>query len=248
MADELQVATAPSSIHLVARNPQEMASAKTAMEQFLANKIAQCDAEAEDLFDAFEVAQRNKWKSSTLRAHGNLATRRGDFYRKVKLAVEAGYTLVPNFPIDIFAVRVKRDTPLRESSTSSYGLRSAIRSAPDIKADALAQGLGKYVGNMPTGVTGSYKENDKQGKEVTLHFFTTTDYQDIAFPMEAARIEVMDATAEAMAIRVFDQIGICPQTRKGDPLLIGKVLGPKSGYQQKEVSFLIAWHLDLRTL
>lgn len=238
----------PSNIHLVARNPNEMALAKTSLELFLSQKIAQCDSEADDLFRAYEEAVKHKWKSSTFRTHGNLAKRRGDFYRKVKAAVEAGYTIVPNFPIDIFAVRVKRQTPRSDTAESTWNQSSAISNAKDIIADSIPSGEGRYVSNLPAGITGNYNKELKDGKQEKRYFFEVTEFQDVAFPIEAARVEVMSATAEAMALKVFDQVGICPQTRKGDPLLIGKVLGPKVGYTQKEVSFLIAWHLDLRTL
>src|SRR5882724_3284680 len=100
MTDEIVVAQPQTSVHLVARNPVEMAQAKSSLQDFLTLKIHQCDTEAKELFDAYEVALKNKWRHSTLRNHGNQATKRGDFYRKVKMAVEAGYTLVPNFPVD----------------------------------------------------------------------------------------------------------------------------------------------------
>lgn len=235
-------------VHLVARNPNEMALAKTSLELFLVQKIAQCDSEANDLFAAYEEALRHKWKSSTFRAHGNLAKRRGDFYRKVKMAVEAGYTIVPNFPIDVFAVRVKRTTPRSHTAESTWDQPTATSNARDVSADSLPGGEGRFVSNLPAGIPGSYQKELKDGKKETRYFFETTEFQDVAFPIEAARVEVMSAAAEAMALKVFDQVGICPQTRKGDPLIIGKILGPKIGYTQKEVSFLIAWHLDLRTL
>lgn len=62
----------------------------------------------------------------------------------------------------------------------------------------------------------------------------------------------MSATQEAMASKIFDQIGISPQgkVRQADPLIIGQILGERSGYsgERKTASFLIAWHLDLRAL
>lgn len=236
------------SVHLVARNPNEMALAKTSIEMFLSQKIKQCDTEADDLGQSAQIARQRKWAHATLDRHCNLAKRRGDFYRKALTAVQAGYTIVPNFPIDMFAVRVKRSTPLRDQSVSTYSQSHAISSASDIQSAALPVGEGNYVSPSPMGRTGSYQEKKKDNTEITKYFFTTTDYQDIAFPIEAARAEVMSASAEAMALRCFDAIGICPQSRKGDPLIIGQILGPKIGYKQKTISFLIAWHLDLRTL
>jgi len=76
----------------------------------------------------------------------------------------------------------------------------------------------------------------------------TTDFQEVVFPLVAARPEIMGATADAMGLKVFDAIGICPPVRKGDPLIIGKIYGQGPNWNRKEVSFLIAWHLDLRVL
>lgn len=237
-----------ADVHLVARNPNEMALAKSNLELWLKEKIGQCDQEASELFEATEVARTNGWRFDTLNRHANLARRRGEFYRKVAAAVDAGYTIVPNFPIDCFAVRVKRESPRPERATSTYSRDHAMRNARDVVPQILPAGEGKYVSPSPTGRVGEYQDKQKDGKEITKYFFNVTDFTDIQFPIEAARPEVMDATAEAMALRVFEQIGICPQSRKGDPLIIGQVLGPKVGFTQKQVSFLIAWHLDLRTL
>jgi len=236
-----------TTVHLVARNPNEMALAKTSLEMWLKNKIKQSDDEASELFDATEHARIHKWKHETLAKHANLARRRAQFYEKALKAVEAGYTLVPNFPVDVFAVRVKRATPLHDQETSTYSKANAISKASDIAPAVLPIGEGQYVSPTPMGRTGDFIDKST-GKDVKTYFFTTTDYTDVVFPMEAARVEVMSATSEAMAMRVFDSIGISPQSRKGDPLIIGTILGPKHGYQQKEISFLIAWHLDLRTL
>ena len=237
-----------SDVHLVARNPNEMHLAKANLENWLVQKVAQTDKETDELFAAYEEAVKHKWAAKTLRNHGNLAKRRGDFYKKVLAAVQAGYTIVPNFPIDVFAVRVKRAAPKYEQSTSTYSQQDAIANAHEAEPDTLPYGEGRYVGTSVQGHAGSYQEKKKDGTEITRYFFTATDFTDIQFPIECARVEVISASAEAMALRVFDSVGICPQTRRGDPLIIGRILGPKVGYSRKEVSFLLAWHLDLRTL
>jgi hypothetical protein len=237
-----------SGVHLVARNPIEMAQSRAQLEAWLRAKIKVCDIEGDELGAAAEVAMSNNWHVDTLRKHCNLAKRRGDFYRKVLGAVEAGYTIIPNFPIDVFAVRVMRDSPRRETSTSTWNQEAATRNARGIQAQILPSGEGRYVSNAATGRIGSFPET-QNGKEITKYFFSTTDFNDVQFPIEAARPEVMSATAEAMGLRLFEEIGICPPLRQADPLIIGRVLWPKvGGRQQKQVSFLIAWHLDLRML
>jgi hypothetical protein len=80
-----------------------------------------------------------------------------------------------------------------------------------------------------------------------------TEFNEAEFPVMAAHPVVMEATARARDMNVFDQIGICPPTRrrgKGDPLIIGQIIEtmPKWGEPPKVISFLIAWYLDLRTI
>jgi hypothetical protein len=235
-------------VHLVARNPNEMALAKTSLTLFLRQKVQQCDAESNELGDAAGVASENGWKFDTLAKYSKLAMQRGDFYRKALAAVEAGFTIVPNFPIDLFAVRVKRSHPKPQRGTSVYSQGNAMQGVHAEEPQILSPGEGRYVNPLQLGRTGDYKDKNSKGEEITKYFFNTTDFQDIAFPIEAAREEVMSATAEAMALKVFDAIGICPQTRNGDPLIIGQILSHKKNHSQKTISFLIAWHLDLRTL
>ena len=235
------------SVHLVARSPNEMQLATTGIALFLQQKIKQCDTESGELGDAAGVAATNGWKFDTLERHSKLAKQRGDFYRKVLAAVEAGYTIVPNFPIDLFAIRVRRTSPHRETSTS-YSRDHAIRSSREQEPQILEAGEGRYVSPLTSGNVSQYQEQTTQGKEITKYSYSPTDFQEIAFPIEAARPEVMSAAAEAMALKCFDAIGICPQMRNGDPLIIGQILSRTRGFSRKTVSFLIAWHLDLRTL
>jgi len=234
------------SVHLVARNPQEMALAKSNLEQWLEAKVKSCSQETDELGAALDKAARNKWATDTLRRHVNLAAKREQFYEKALQAVKAGYTLVPNFPVDIFAMRVKRAAPSRHTDTSNYSTPSVSVPAPT----ALPAGEGRYVaGDRAKRISGSYDEPAKDGKTIKKYFSTTAGYSDVEFPIMAAQAEVMTATQEAMTLRVFDTIGICPPQRKGDPLIIGQIRMPKVGWQEpKMLSFLIAWHLDLRTL
>jgi hypothetical protein len=235
---------AEDSVHLIARNPNEMALARTNMEQWLRQKVAACEREENDLFAALEKAMSAEWDADALKRSSGLSEKRTQFYRKALIAVEAGYTLIPNFPIDVFAMRVKRNSPPRHDEVSSYSTPRAHVPEPS----SLPAGEGRYVsGETVRGRKGDYMET-KDGKEIKKYFFTTTDYAEVEFPIAAAQAEVMTATQEAMTLKVFDAIGICPPQRKGDPLIIGQIMMPGPRWNRKTVSFLIAWHLDLRTL
>jgi ParB-like chromosome segregation protein Spo0J len=165
--DEATTTTqAEDSIHLIARNPNEMALARTNMEQWLRQKIAACEREENELFAALEKAMNAGWDADTLKRHSSLAEKRTRFYRKALIAVEAGYTLVPNFPIDVFAMRVKRSRPPRHDEVSSYSAPRAHVPEPS----SLPAGEGRYVsGETVRGRTGDYTET-KDGKEIKKYF------------------------------------------------------------------------------
>ena len=71
------------------------------------------------------------------------------------------------------------------------------------------------------------------------------EFKDIDFPFKLAKPQIMEATAAAMALKVFDQIGCLPQFRAPDPIICGQILKPKD---RQPVTFFIAWWLDTKTL
>jgi hypothetical protein len=237
------------SVHLVARNPQQMAAAQADLTAWLQNKRSSVLADIHELETARDEAKRHKWKTSSFTNAICKFRKQHDFYQKILEAVIAGYTIVPNFPIDIFAIRVNRTWAATPEQYGGGSRASYLAETPDI----LPAGEGEYKSPKPDGF--HYTRDEKQGDKVTTkHYFASTNMQDCEFPFTVARPEIMTATAEAMALRVFDQIGICPKENsrrgKGDPLIIGQIAMSVGtyGYALKAVNFLIAWHLDLRTL
>ena len=231
-------------VHLVARNPVEMQSARENLIEWLRLKLASVETDINDYQASLEQAIKNRWNKTGLRKAVNQAINQRTFYEKVLAAVEAGYTIIPEFPIDVFAIRVERGNAITENQASRYGRPTALLEPPDI----LPEGEGDYASSIPKTHTWQENKTDEKGNKYTVYHLNSTDLQDVAFPVRAARVEVMSATSEAMALRVFDQIGICPAKRKADPLIIGQILMPVKNYTQKTVSFLIAWHLNLNEL
>lgn len=247
------------SVHLVARNPEEMKAAQSDLVQFLNFKLGTIEAEFKDLNAAISEARKNNWKYDALERARNKVAKQEEYYFKMLKAVEAGYTMIPDFPIDVFAIRVTRkgvraQTQRRENS---YNHPSIANEQPDMAA----AGEGEY--KNPSQLVRHYTHKEKRdGREVEVKTTTAADRQDeIVFPMIAARPVVMNATAEAMALKVFDQIGICRPVEhlehsrtfavsgSGDPLIIGQILRRRAGYQQPKVaSFIIAWHVNLNDL
>jgi hypothetical protein len=66
-----------------------------------------------------------------------------------------------------------------------------------------------------------------------------------------AKPQIMHATSDAMALKIFDEIGVIPNyRRKVDPIIIGAIYRPDATAKQywEPVSFLIAWHLRTETI
>jgi len=250
MGDELVLSSNVDTVHLVARSPAEMQTAQADLKAWLVGKVASVKAEVLELKAAVQTAIQNKWASKTLTSQLSRASQRLVFYQKTLMAVDSGYCIIPNFPIDVFAVRVKREQPRHAvgSTTSEWG--DAARNIPDEKPQISAAGEGHYVNPSQRVRRWSEPGTDDKGNKIVTKYAETADFGEIEFPIIAAQSSVMDATSQAMALKLFDRIGICPQSRpKGDPLIIGQILLQKTGWQDhKTVIFIIAWHLDLRTL
>jgi len=247
-----------SDVHLVARNPQEMQAAQSNLTAWLKNKLTTVEAEVRDLNASITEARNNNWKFDALTRARNRVIQLETFYFKALMAVEAGYVMIPEFPLDVFAIRVTRANVRAEDreQTSTWGWPTIDNERPD-RAPA---GAGEY--RNPSQLVRHYewKTKDKDGKEVTYRTTSAAEWQDeVVFPMIAARPGVMNATAEAMTLKVFDQIGVCrpvqqtPTGRaistrgKGDPLILGQILHERAS-GLRVISFIIAWHLNLDEL
>lgn len=246
----LALAVQKPLIHLVARNPNEMALSQQCLADWLFTKIASCEDELKDLELIVDHARKSKWRTSGLDRQVALAKKRLNFYVKVKAASDAGYAIVPNFPADIFAIRVTRDNPNAGQASSQW----PNPTVSDENPNCAPVGEGSYV--APEAKLESYttKKQDDKGKEITTYHSYPVEFQDVEFPIACARPEVMGAVSEAMSKKIFDSFAVSPEgvmrKRKYDPIILGQVQLPKAGgyVEAKKVSFLIAWHLDLRTL
>ncbi len=242
----------PMDFTVVARNPQEMAGAQRSMILWAARKI---QAEKELLADAvtnLDTATKSKWKTAPWRNRMNISAKKIEFYKKIKTALEAGYYIVPPFPIEMFAIRTKRDDPKRQGWTI-YGNESRPNMRPEV-ADPLPEGEGQYVSAIPeTGWSGNeerkWDEQKKQCVPTGRYTWWAEKYGAVDFPFKLAKAEVLTAAAQAMALKVFDQIGILPRSTSPvtpDPMILGQILAPHR--KNAPVTFFIAWWLDTRTL
>jgi hypothetical protein len=243
--------------HAVAVNGTEMVQAKAKIQSWLERKLQSIEDEIVVLQATYDAAVRHKWKSSTFKAQMEKEKRKQLYYGKLLAACNAGFVIVPNMEANIFAIRVDRLYPKwrGDTGTSNYSYSSAAPNVPDEKEQRLPVGQGHY--ESPTQKFHEYCTKQKQikdGKEIEVYQVEQycDGFDQIEFPLAIAHPMVMDATARAMAMKIFDRIGVVPQTRRrgyrGDPIVLGQITTREGGYSTKTASFLIAWYLDPRTL
>lgn len=123
---------------IIALNPRQMAEAQGTTISWASQRIEQAQIElreAEQVAAALSGASLRRTQASNMISKARARLR---FYEKVKAALEAGYYIVPPFPLQLFAIRVQDDaTPAEERSERRW----AIEAAPQ----ALPAGEGRYV-------------------------------------------------------------------------------------------------------
>lgn len=231
------------NMQVTALTPLGMQECQEQLITWFGKKAEKVAEEANELQQNYEIAKKNKWKASTLKRHAALAIKRVDYYKKIKSALEEGYNIVPNMPLDIFAVRTDRKNPLKKASFYRWDGRQA-------RGGFLPEGEGRYVNPDPTQ---SYYEvtvpNKKTGEDEEKEEWFADEFQDVEFPIHMAKPEIMEATSRAEAMNIFDEIGVLPARRKVDPLIMGRIRDPRSSiYHDKHISFIIAWYLDTSTV
>lgn len=234
------------NIDVVAETPEEMRSCQEALIQWARAKVAATMAEAKELREAVIHAKERKWKSGTLERHAILAEKRTDFYQKILVALEHGYQIVPSFPITAFAVRrsgnPKKPTAMFSVSTRGYSYPNEFKQ----ETKAVPGGEGEYFNPYPIVVKGQ-RGLDEKG--VQKYAMWADRWAEMEFPVTMAKPQIMVATSRAMAIKVFDELGICPPDRsKADPMIIGRIRDPRQSYGARYVSFIIAWRLNTADL
>lgn len=224
-------------LELTATVPSEMVASQQQLISWCEKKIISATIEAQELGESVEHAKKNKWKSGTLQIHHNRAIKRVEYYEKIKSALLQGYYIVPNFPIEMFAIR-------RQHNRKPKGWSGSQWASHQQKSQELPQGEGAYRNPFPLVMRESTKQLDGSYKNESY----PTEWDDLEFPINMAKPQIMSVTQMALALKVFDRVGVMPSVRKKeDPVIIGQIVN-KNGYNEKVVSFMIAWHLNTNVL
>ncbi len=225
----------------IALSNEDLINSKNVLIEWCTQRLTTVKAHLKDFQENLNIAVKNKWRVLALRAAVSRTKTEVNYYRKIKLAVEAGYLIIPNFPIDVFAVRTVRNNPPR-GETESWNSSSLEMHG----SAATPPGEGKYVSNETLQDQKTYG----QGKDEFTKYWNV-GFQAVAWPITAAKPLLVQAADTAMILKIFDELGIArgvkESTRK-DPVLIGKIIGPGTGYSRKEISFFIAWWLNIEDI
>lgn len=255
MTNELEVADVrvptivdePMDFTVVARDPEQMIRAQRSLTLWAARKIQSEKDLLRESQEQLDIATKSKWSTTAWRKRVKLSEAKIEFYKKIKSALEAGYYIVPPFPLDIFAVRTSRSTPKWENSNDKH-IAAVAQTLPEGEgryvARALEVGENHRYGNKPDGTT--------DFRNIVSTWYNSRDFQSVDFPFKLAKPEIMAETAKAFALKIFDQFGVLPKAPtaavavRNDPIVCGQILAPHKN--KAPVTFFVAWWLDTKSL
>lgn len=250
MSEETQIEKRAPDLFVLAKNPQEMVTAQNRLIDFFEAKLKQEQERKKDLETNLEVAKKNKWRTDTLRRHVGYAQNRVEFYEKIRDALKAGYNIIPDIEMDVFAIRTSAKKPRENRVTAEVTSWRDGQMPHGPKSNEPPAGEGEYVApdrietDQSRFVETPKKEGEKPKEMVTRW---ATGFCEIEFPFQLARTEVMELTAEALKQKIFDEVGVLPRKPGRDPMVIGRIkLKGSPSWNPKTVSFVVAWFLDLK--
>ena len=234
---DTELETIPQDNVLVAFSPGDLKNCQVKLSDWCKKKIAALRVEYKDLKQNYDIAKKSKWRTSGFSTAMSRTKRRMEFYKKIEAAVAEGYILIPPFPVDTFAIRVQRESPAGKVLENNYS------SGHNQKSELPPVGEGRYV--SPTPLLDQDSHQDDKGK--TVKEYWASNFMDVAFPVVLAKSTILTATHKAMALNIFDEIGLVGEHKKKDPIVVGSVLF-REGYNTKRVNFFISWWLNPNTL
>lgn len=236
----VEIATEPTQYErqLVAFDPGELKLAQSNLTHWCEAKVQAIGREKADAERNLETARKAKWTTAPWKIVISRLSRRQEFFRKIKAALDAGYLIIPDLPMTTFAIRTKRNSPIGGESTYQS-------TTFEQHSEALRIGSGRHVSPMPV-LHERQIPVDKNGKPSTKIVYYPYGFQDVDFPMKLVHPTVLDATHRAMALKIFDEIGLVQKDTRKDPIVMGRIRSPQQ--YGRHVHFFIAWWMDPESL
>lgn len=227
---------------LIATDEGELRAAHQDMIEWAKDRQLACESERVEVEGNLRVAQENGWKTSPFEKRLPLLARRRAFYAKIEAALRAGYVIVPNFQMTIFAIRTDAKAPRGERTFSGWNPEQFVQ-----QAKLLALGEGEYKNPLPALLETHTQVDDGKGGKKTEITRWADEFRALNFPMALAKPMLMERTAAAMTGKVFDEIGVAEDTafrggRQGDPIILGRIRNPRPN--KPDITFFIGWYFD----
>lgn len=247
--------TALTHRSFVALTPGEMPTVQAEIAAWCQVKLIALGRDLADARQNIVQAKRRKWKSSGWDGIIRKTVKRMLYYAKIKAAVRAGFVIVPNFPVELIAVKVDNERPRHAVATYPSSINTA---EPDMW---LGPGQGRYVNETLPHEDIGYQQQ-LPGKDPVwkpLARVGAPGYdEEIDFPVTLVKPVVLKATQRAMCLKIFDTIGLVNQDgrttsraqAKSDPIVVGQIIDGSTSKRsgQRRMTFFIAWWLDTRML
>jgi hypothetical protein len=149
--------------------------------------------------------------------------------------------IVPNFDMDILAVRTKQSTPRTETSDWRH------ERFPQA-GQSLPMGEGRYVDETPLVEEDSWTEKNAQGKDVEkICRFPVEFDEELTFPVALVQPHILAETQRALGYKLFDQVGIArgrhvSSSARRDPIVLGRIFDRTR--PNHCLTFFVSWWLD----
>lgn len=227
-----------------ARNQTEMSKAQEALVAWAEAKVRLLKKELKEVNENLQIATKRKWKKEPWERQVTKAAKKLTFYEKIEAALKAGYVIIPDMNVDLFAIRTTRKSA-KENKTKGQWNRPR-----DQQTNSPPLGEGRYVTPQGEQVWANEVKKHEPGKapEYEIARWVEGHDEEIDFPFRMAKPAILTATADAMAGKFFDEMGVLPQFRvQADPVVVGRITH-KDGYHTRRFNFLVVWFIDTREL
>jgi hypothetical protein len=116
------------TLHLVALDRPQLEAAHAKMIAWAKARIEKVDVDLQVEEGARDAAIEHKFVAAPFDRRIKALARSRTFYEKILAAVEAGFVIVPNFAMNVFAIRTKAAKPRSATSTWEASASSSPRS------------------------------------------------------------------------------------------------------------------------
>ena len=243
---------------IVATNPDEMLQAQLNLIDWAANAKATAQKELTEYEALLAGAVQSKISQVPYKRLIAIAQGQIDYFNKMELLFRAGYFMVPEFPMNLIAIRTKRLSPKTREQVKRWNTDHHA-----VPSEHLPAGIGEYVSSSALCREWDVEEKRADNSTRKTRMIEQYGYDKISPPVAFMRPKLLNALDQALQAKVFDEIGILLPQRPAaphrgapirtiqpnpDPMLFGTITRKETGNKIFRTQFLIAWWIDTKTI